>query len=73
MVKASKLDQPTPHADLPADASAGAWVDFGNREGGQLDKANAEKAGVVGIGTKCEEWMQAAKKKAERKKVLGIF
>lgn len=73
MVKASGLDKPTPHAAFPSEPEVGQWVDFANREAGQLDKANAEKAGVIGIGLKCEEWAQAAKKRAERKKFLGVF
>jgi len=71
MVGASGLDKPTPHAPLPNDpTSAADWIATANSEGGQLDKANAEKAGVTGIGRQCDAWAQSSKKKAERKPVL---
>lgn len=67
MVRAAGLDKPTDHAPLPADDSAGAWVATANAEGGQLDKANASKSAVIGIGDTCEKWQQEAKAKAEKK------
>ena len=73
MVQASGLSKPAPHAAIPDSPEVGQWVDFSNREAGQLDKANAEKAGVIGIGLKCDEWAAEAKKKAERRKFLGIL
>lgn len=67
MVQASGLTDDTPHASLPVEASAGAWVAYGNQEGGQLDKANSAKRAVVGIGQTCDRWADEAKQRAERK------
>lgn len=66
MVGATKLADPTPHATLP-EATVGGWVDFGNREAGQLDKSNADKTAIVGIGQTCDRWLSEAKEKAEAK------
>ena len=66
LLGSTKLAQPTPHAPLPSN-SAGAWVDFGNREAGQLDQANADKTAIVGIGQTCDRWQAEAKKEAEKK------
>jgi hypothetical protein len=44
----------TPHAPAPADASSRAWVGFAVGEAGQLEKSNADKAGVSHILTVCE-------------------
>jgi hypothetical protein len=41
-------------AALPADRSAGAWVQFGEAQTGQLDKANGRTKDAVGIVQKCE-------------------
>ena len=60
MVEASGLLQPTAGAALPIDSAAGEWVAFGDRQTGQLDKANADKAGVHGILATCEEWQAKA-------------
>lgn len=70
MVEASGLEKPTPHAPLPSEPTAGAWVTYGNSEGGQLDIANADKAAVVGIGKTCDRWALEAKKQVEKK---GFF
>jgi hypothetical protein len=70
MVAASGLEKPTPHAPLPSEPTAGAWVTYGNTEGGQLDIANADKAAVVGIGQTCDRWADEAKKKLEKR---GFF
>lgn len=67
MVQGSGLDKATPHAALPADAAVTSWADFGNREGGQLDKSNADKAAIVGIGQTCDRWATDAKAKFEKK------
>lgn len=66
MVGSTKLAERTPHATLPGN-SAGAWVDFGNREAGQLDQANADKTAIVGIGKQCDAWQARAKEEVERK------
>ena len=70
MVAASGLAKPTPHAPLPSEPTAGAWVTYGNTEGGQLDIANADKVAVVGIGQTCDRWANEAKKKLEKR---GFF
>lgn len=66
LVEASGLSKATPHATFP-DATTGGWVDFGNREAGQLDKANADKTAITGIGQTCDRWQAEAKKEAEKK------
>lgn len=73
MVEASGLLQPTPGAALPADASSGEWISFGDRQTGQLDKANANKAGVKGILATCADWQAKAAAMAKPKKILGLF
>ena len=73
MAEASGLTKRTPHAPLPTEPTAGAWVDFGNRESGQLDEANARADGLVGIGKACDLREAEAKKKLERKRFLGVF
>jgi hypothetical protein len=73
MVEASGLGLKTPHARFPQTNTAGEWVDFGNRESGQLDEANARADGIVGIGRACDLREEEAKKKLERKRFLGVF
>lgn len=60
MVDASGLLEPTPGAALPSDSTAGGWIAFGDRQTGQLDKANADKAGVRGILGTCAAWQAKA-------------
>ena len=60
MVEASGLLEPTPGAALPASDAGGEWVAFGDRQTGQLDKANADKGGVRGILTTCADWQAKA-------------
>ena len=66
MTENSGLTEDTPHASLPTDNTAGAWVDYGNRESGQLDKANADKRAVTAIGKTCDEMRVEAQEKAEK-------
>ncbi|AKM09382.1 hypothetical protein GGR19_001723 [Croceicoccus naphthovorans] len=66
MVSASGLGKDTPHATFPQTSTAGAWVDFGNREAGQLDKSNADKRAIVGIGETCDRWEKEAVEKIEK-------
>lgn len=73
MVDASGLDEPTPHAPVPREPTAGAWVEYGNAEGGQLDKSNADKKAIVGIGKTCNKWAEEAVKKTEKKPWWKIF
>lgn len=72
MVDASGLKSRVPHADLPT-ATTGSWIDFGSREGGQLDKANADKGAVIGIGETCDRWAAQAKARIEKKPWWRIF
>ncbi|MCR5870688.1 MULTISPECIES: hypothetical protein [unclassified Sphingomonas] len=73
MAEASGLTKKTPHAPLPRTDRAGDWVDFANRESGQVDEANARADGLVGIGRACDAREAEAKKKLERKRFLGVF
>lgn len=59
-MKASGLLATTPGAAPPADDTKGEWVAFGDRQTGQLDKANADKTGALGILTTCDEWQKKA-------------
>lgn len=67
MVTAAGLDKHVPHAPVPAEPTAGAWVAGMNQEGGQLDIANSRNDAVVGIGKTCDRWAQEAKKQIEHK------
>lgn len=60
MVEASGLLHPTPGATLPADGSKGEWVGFGDRQTGQLDKANADKDSARAILRMCRVWQDKA-------------
>lgn len=64
MVEATGLSKPVPHATLP-EATVGGWVDFGNREAGQLDKSNANTTAVIGIGQTCDAWQAKAKEEVK--------
>ncbi|QIG80128.1 hypothetical protein [Stakelama tenebrarum] len=47
---------------------------FGDRQTGQLDKANADKRGADRFLTECERLQAAAEAEARRKtRFLGIF
>jgi len=63
-VKASGLLSRTPGAPLPADDTAGALATFGVQQTGQLERANADKAGVQGILDTCQQWQAKAAKEA---------
>ncbi|WP_145960515.1 hypothetical protein [Novosphingobium meiothermophilum] len=67
LVTASGLKADTAHAALPVEGTAGAWVAYGNQEGGKLDIANGRARAINGIGETCERWQEEAKKKAEKK------
>lgn len=73
IISASKMLEPTPGASLPANDSVGEIAAFGVREAGQLDKANADKAGVQGILGVCKSWAAKANAAVRRKRILGIF
>lgn len=64
---------PVPGADLPQDAATVAdWINFGDAQTGQLDKANGRTTDALAIIGRCEARDLAAVKKA-RPKILGIF
>lgn len=58
--------QATPHAP-PPDSSQAGWVRFGNAEAGQLEKANADKAGSRHIIETCERKKQEALERAKKR------
>lgn len=64
-MKASGLLRPTSGASLPADDSKGAWVAFGDRQTGQLDKANADKGAAEAVLDTCEGWQAKAEAAAK--------
>jgi hypothetical protein len=72
-VKASGLLATTLGASLPQDDSAGEWIAFGDRQTGQLDKANADKAGTIGILDACAAWQAKAAAAARPRRFLGLF
>lgn len=57
---------PTPHVAPPGRSQAG-WVNFGLGEAGQLEKANADKAGSKHIITTCERKKAEALARAKRR------
>lgn len=66
MTAAPSIRNHTPHAPLPADDTAGAWVATANSEGGQVDKANQRADTIVHIGDTCDRWAKEAKEKVEK-------
>ncbi|KQX19326.1 hypothetical protein ASD39_15545 [Sphingomonas sp. Root50] len=54
-MEASGLLKPTPGAPRPTTPAVGELAAFGDRQTGQLDKANADKAGAGAILTMCEK------------------
>lgn len=70
MVTASGLLDRTPLAPLPADDTVGEIASFGLRQTGQLDKANADKAGAVRLGETCEKYQQQAIERAKQRNRL---
>lgn len=73
IITATGMLEPTPGAALPANESVGEIAAFGVREAGQLDKANADKAGVARVLTVCDDWRDRAAKSVRRRRILGIF
>lgn len=59
-------------APLPEGSTVGDWVEFGDRQTGQLDKANDRYKAGVGIVSRCEA-RDAAAVKRSKPKFLGIF
>jgi hypothetical protein len=76
MIEASGLLEATPGALRPQTDTVGEIAAFGDRQTGQLDKANVDKGGVRRMGAVCEAEQSKALKEAQRrtrKKVLGLF
>lgn len=64
---------PIPGADLPkTGATVADWINFGDAQTGQLDKANGRTTDALAIIGRCEDRDKAAIKKA-KPKFLGIF
>lgn len=75
-MESSGLLQPTPGALRPQSDTVGEIAAFGDRQTGQLDKANTDKGGVSRMLATCKTWQARALSEAQRrtrKKVLGIF
>lgn len=74
IIKATGLLDETPAARFPVDDTVGEIASFGDRQTGQLDKANADKRGVVRAGDLCEGHQRKAMEKAlERTKPWWRF
>lgn len=67
MTVASGLLEATTGAPLPRDDTAGELGAFGDRQTGQLDKANADKSGVTRMMTLCEAKQSEAFSRASRR------
>lgn len=63
---------PVPGADLPEGDTVGDWISFGDRQTGQLDKANGRQADTLYIIEECEKRAAQAVKRS-KPKFLGIF
>lgn len=55
-----------PGAPLPDGNAAGDWVQFGDAQTGQLDKANDRTLGTIEIVERCEELNRKAIKDASK-------
>ena len=67
LVTASGLLMETPGAARPSNDTAGELAAFGDRQTGQLDKANADKHGVDAMLGECEQLQKEATANAQRK------
>lgn len=71
--------KPIPGAPLPGSGGSGGdtvgdWIQFGDAQTGQLDKANDRTVSAIGIVERCEARDAEAVKRARRKsRFLGIF
>lgn len=45
----------------------GAWINFGVRQTGQLERANVDREVILGIYDECYRQQQAAQAEAERR------
>lgn len=64
---ASGLLEATTGAPLPIEDTAGEIAAFGLRQTGQLDKANADKAGALRLGQTCEDHQRKALERARER------
>jgi hypothetical protein len=75
LVEASGLLNPTPGAARPSQATAGELAAFGDRQTGQLDKANEDKGGAGRILRLCEkrnaDAIEAARPKGLLRRIFG--
>lgn len=67
MVDSSGLLAPTPGALRPQNDTVGEIAAFGDRQTGQLDKANVDKAGVDRMLKTCRAWQERALNEASRR------
>ena len=67
MVEASGLLNPTPGAPLPRNDTVGEIAAFGDRQTGQLDRANVEKDGARRIMTTCDQYQRKALERAQQR------
>lgn len=58
--------EPTPHASPPG-STQGEWAGFAVAEAGQVEKANADKAGTKHIITTCERKKKEALERAKKR------
>lgn len=73
IVAATGMLEATPGAALPANDSVAEIAAFGVRQTGQLDQANADKAGVARVLEVCDAWRDKAAMAVKRRRILGIF
>jgi hypothetical protein len=70
---------PVPGAPLPGSSASGGdtvgdWIQFGDAQTAQLDKANDRTVTAIGIVERCEARDAEAVKRAKRKsRLFGIF
>lgn len=67
MIVASGLLEATTGAPLPETFTLPDVAVLADRQTGQLDKANADKAGVRRMGDTCEAWRQRALERAQER------
>jgi hypothetical protein len=76
LLEASGLLNPTPGATRPLNDTAGEIAAFGDRQTGQVDKANADKQGARDFIRVCDEAQRKAVEEAQernKRKFLGLF
>lgn len=61
------LREPTPSATGPESDSQAAWVGFGVRQTGQLDKSNVDREAILQITDECHRQQTQAREEAQRR------